>query len=117
MQTILCNGKEFAGHTEIAKRSASKAYFAHPYSSWERRLNKNTNGLLRQYFPKGSDFTGLTDDEVNSAMENLNNRSRKCLGFKTPNQVFLEINPPVALVSLIREPFNYQTYQQLRGAQ
>ncbi len=51
------NGKEFAGHAEIAKKSGSKAYFANPYSSWERGLNENTNGLLRQYFPKGSDFT------------------------------------------------------------
>ena len=93
------NGKEFAGHVEIAKRSASKAYFAHPYSSWERGLNENTNGLLRQYFPKGSDFTKLSYGEVNSGMEKLNNRPRKCLGFKTPNQVFLGINPPVALVS------------------
>ncbi len=93
------NGKEFAGHEEIAKHSDSKAYFAHPYSSWERGLNENTNGLLRQYFPKGSDFTSLTDAEVNVAMEKLNNRPRKCLGYKTPNQVFLGINPPVALVS------------------
>ena len=93
------NGKEFAGHEKIAKRSDSKAYFAHPYSSWERGLNENTNGLLRQYFPKGSNFTNLTSAEVSVAMEKLNNRPRKCLGFKTPNQVFLGINPPVALVS------------------
>jgi|ETNmetMinimDraft_8_1059916.scaffolds.fasta_scaffold55378_1 IS30 family transposase len=93
------NGKEFAGHVEIAQKSNSKAYFAHPYSSWERGLNENTNGLLRQYFPKGSDFTNLTDEEVSIAMEKLNNRPRKCLGFKTPNQVFLGINPPVALAS------------------
>ena len=93
------NGKEFAGHEKIAKQSESKAYFAHPYSSWERGLNENTNGLLRQYFPKGSDFTKLTDEEVSIAMDKLNNRPRKCLGFKTPNQVFLGINPPVALAS------------------
>lgn len=93
------NGKEFAGHEKIAEHSESKAYFAHPYSSWERGLNENTNGLLRQYFPKGSDFTKLTDEEVNTAMDKLNNRPRKCLGSKTPNQVFLGINPPVALTS------------------
>lgn len=93
------NGKEFAGHEEVAELSDSKAYFAHPYSSWERGLNENTNGLLRQYFPKGSDFTNLTAKEVEIVMEKLNNRPRKCLGFRTPNQVFLGINPPVALVS------------------
>ena len=54
------NGKEFAGHMDIAKASHSKAYFAHPYSSWERGLNENTNGLIRQYFPKGSDFSLIT---------------------------------------------------------
>lgn len=93
------NGKEFAGHAEIAKKSGSKAYFANPYSSWERGLNENTNGLLRQYFPKGSDFTNLNDEDVSLIMEKLNHRPRKCLGFKTPNQVFLGINPPVALAS------------------
>ncbi len=84
---------------KLIKESKSKAYFAHPYSSWERGLNENTNGLLRQYFPKGSDFTKLTDEEVSMAMDKLNNRPKKCLGFKTPNQVFLGINPPVALAS------------------
>ena len=93
------NGKEFAGHEYVAKLSGSKAYFAHPYSSWERGLNENTNGLLRQYFPKGSDFSVLTDSDIKAVMKKLNNRPRKCLGFKTPNQVFLKINPPVALVS------------------
>jgi len=63
------NGKEFAGHEVIAKHSESKAYFAHPYSSWERGLNENTNGLLRQYFPKGSDFTKLTDKDVGAVMD------------------------------------------------
>ncbi len=93
------NGKEFSGHESIAKFSGSKAYFAHPYSSWERGLNENTNGLLRQYFPKGSDFSVLRDSDIKIGMEKLNNRPRKCLGFKAPNQVFLKINPPVALVS------------------
>ena len=93
------NGKEFAGHMDIAKASDSKAYFAHPYSSWERGLNENTNGLLRQYFPKGSDFSLITETEINTVMDKLNNRPKKCLGFKTPNQVFLGINPPVALTT------------------
>jgi IS30 family transposase len=93
------NGKEFADHKNIAHKLNAKFYFAHPYASWERGLNENTNGLIRQYFPKGSDFTNLTQKEINRAMNRLNNRPRKCLGIKTPNQVFLGINPSVALVS------------------
>jgi len=93
------NGKEFAGHIEIAKATQSVGYFAHPYCSWERGLNENTNGLLRQYFPKGSDFSNLTEENVSEAVEQLNNRPRKTLGFKTPNQIFLGIDPPVALAS------------------
>ncbi len=74
-------------------------YFAHTYASWERGLNENTNGLIRQYFPKGSGFTAITQKEINPVMDKLNNRLRKCLGMKTPNHVFLETNPPVALAS------------------
>jgi len=93
------NGKEFAGHEKVAVATESLGYFAHPYSSWERGLNENTNGLLRQYFPKGSDFNKLTEEDIKIAVDKLNNRPRKTLGFKTPNQVFLGIDPPVALAS------------------
>jgi len=93
------NGKEFAYHESIAKQLEAKFYFAHPYASWERGLNENTNGLVRQYFPKKHDFTTITDEEIEMVMDKLNNRPRKCLGFKTPNQVFFGINPSVALVS------------------
>jgi len=93
------NGKEFADHKNIAAKLNADFYFAHPYASWERGLNENTNGLIRQYFPKGSDFTTITQKEINQVMDKLNNRPRKCLGMKTPNQVFLGINPPVALAS------------------
>jgi tetratricopeptide (TPR) repeat protein len=71
-------------------------YFAHPYHSWERGLNENTNGLVRQYFPKGSDFTQITDEQVQSVAERLNERPRKTLGYQTPNDVFFN-SPPVAL--------------------
>lgn len=91
------NGKEFARHQEIATALKAKFYFAHPYSSWERGLNENTNGLIRQYFPKHHDFTTITEEDVTMVMNKLNNRPRKCLGFKTPNQVFFGINPTVAL--------------------
>jgi len=80
------NGKEFAYHAQISKELNTAFYFAHPYSSWERGLNENTNGLIRQYFPKETDFKKITDEEVYSVMEKLNNRPRKSLGFRTPFQ-------------------------------
>ena len=84
------NGKEFAGHEEIASKLKADFYFAHPYSSWERGTNENTNGLIRQYFPKNRDFTTITQQEINMAMERLNNRPRKRLGYQTPSQVFFK---------------------------
>ena len=93
------NGKEFGLHEDIAKGLDAKGYFAHPYHSWERGLNENTNGLIRQYVPKGTSMDSLTRDEVNSIMDKLNNRPRKCLDFRTPNQVLFGINPPIALAS------------------
>jgi IS30 family transposase len=84
------NGKEFAGHEEIANKLKADFYFAHPYSSWERGTNENTNGLIRQYFPKNRDFTTITQQEIDMAMERLNNRPRKRLGYQTPNQVFFK---------------------------
>ena len=93
------NGKEFADYKNIADELNAKFFFAHPYASWERGLNENTNGLIRQYFPKSRDFTTITQEEINQVMDKLNNRPRKCLGIKTPNQVFLGINPSVALTS------------------
>jgi len=91
------NGKEFARHKEIAAALRANFYFAHPYASWERGLNENTNGLIRQYFPKKHDFITITDKDISMVMNKLNNRPRKCLGFKTPNQVFFGIKPSVAL--------------------
>ncbi len=91
--------KEFADHKTIADKLNAKFYFAHPYASWERGLNENTNGLIRQYFPKKRDFKTITRVEINRAMDKLNNRPRKCLGIKTPNQVFLGINPSAAVAS------------------
>ena len=93
------NGKEFASHQQIDKELKSNGYFAHPYHSWERGLNENTNGLIRQFFPKGKDLVDITDAQIQEVMDKLNNRPRKCLGFKTPNQIFFGINPPVALAN------------------
>jgi len=89
------NGKEFANHESIAEKLNCDFYFAHPYSSWERGTNENTNGLIRQYFPKNRDFRTITDEELIHAMKRLNNRPRKRLGFKTPNQVFFGRNIPI----------------------
>src|ERR1700761_7856985 len=90
------NGREFAGHEAIAEALSAEFYFAHPYRSWERGLNENTNGLVRQYFPKGSDLTQITDEQVQAVAARLNERPRKTLGYKTPNAVFFHL-PPVAL--------------------
>ncbi len=93
------NGQEFADHERIAKELNTDVYFAHPYSSWERATNENMNGLIRQYFPKKCSFAAITETEIEFAMERLNNRPRKCLGFKSPNQVFFNHSPVVALRS------------------
>ena len=89
------NGKEFAEHEFIAKCLNTKVYFAHPYCSWERGLNENHNGLLRQYFPKETNLLKVTQDEVNEAVYRMNHRPRKCLGYRTPHEVFygLEMRP------------------------
>jgi IS30 family transposase len=83
------NGKEFANHKYISKRLKAKVYFAHPYHSWERGLNENTNGLIRQYFKKGTSFENITDEEVKEVMTKLNERPRKKLNYKTPFESFL----------------------------
>ncbi len=82
------NGKEFASHESVADALRIKVYFADPYCSWQRGLNENTNGLIRQYVPKGSDIRILTDEQIEHIMDRLNNRPRKTLGYLTPNEVF-----------------------------
>ena len=86
------NGKEFAEHEKIASELQADIYFAHPYSSWERGLNENSNGLLRQYFPKNRDLTKIAEEEVQIAVNQLNHRPRKVLGFRTPHEVFFGVN-------------------------
>lgn len=78
------NGKEFAYHEQLTAKLGAAVYFARPYHSWERGLNENTNGLLRQYWPKSTDFTQVTDKDVLAVVTQLNQRPRKTLGFKTP---------------------------------
>jgi transposase, IS30 family len=82
------NGSEFSFHEKISKELNTDFYFAHPYSSWERGLNENTNGLVRQYLKKGSSFADVTDTDLKTIMDVLNNRPRKILGYSTPNEIF-----------------------------
>ena len=84
------NGREFAKHESVAQKLKATFYFAHPFAAWERGTNENTNGLVRQYFPKGSDFSKLTEADINRATVRLNNRPRKGLNYRTPQQVFFK---------------------------
>lgn len=85
----LDNGLEFAGHEVIAKGLGADIYFAHPCASWERGTNENTHGLIRQYFPKGTDFNQVSDEQIKQVMERLNNRPRKTRGGRSPNELFM----------------------------
>jgi IS30 family transposase len=84
------NGKEFAQHERIAKELDADFFFAHAYASWERGANENMNGLIRQFFPKKMAFDSITANDTAFAMHRLNHRPRKCLGFKTPHEVFMK---------------------------
>jgi IS30 family transposase len=81
------NGTEMAKHQQITKNTGMKIYFAHPYSSWERGTNENTNGLIRRYLPKGTDFNKIDENKLNFIQEKLNNRPRKIINYKTPKEM------------------------------
>lgn len=92
------NGKEFSEHTKITKTLKTDCYFAKPYHSWERGLNEHTNGLVRQYLPKSTDFTKVSDERVQLIADKLNNRPRKILNYKTPLEVvMMHLKPPFTL--------------------
>lgn len=78
------NGGEFANHINISKKYNIDWYFCHPYCSGERGLNENTNGLIRDFLPKGTDFRLISDEEIQDIQNNLNNRPRKRIGFVKP---------------------------------
>ena len=84
------NGWEFAEHQTMAKTLSADIYFANPYASWERGLNENTNGLIRQYLPKFKRLDNITEKELKVIMDRLNHRPRKTLGFKTPHELFFQ---------------------------
>ena len=81
------NGIEMARHEIITKNTGMKIYFAHPYSSWERGTNENTNGLIRRYLPKGTNFNEIDLNKIQFIQEKLNNRPRKIIGYKTPKEM------------------------------
>ena len=86
--------RNFQAHSSLSKALDAKFYFARPYHSWERGLNEHTNGLVRQYLPKGTDFRSVTDAEVQAVEDLLNSRPRKALGFRTPEEVFRDAQAP-----------------------
>ncbi len=92
-------GKEMAEHEQLAQRLAIQVFFADPHSPWQRGSNENTNGLLRQYLPKGTDLSPYTQQELNTIAQRLNTRPRKCLDWATPLEVFTQLrhHSPVAL--------------------
>lgn len=81
------NGNEFARHSKISEVLNIDFYFTHPYSSWEKGTNENTNGLIREYFPKGTDFSVVSLEALKKVEDELNSRPRKCLNYKTPAQI------------------------------
>ncbi len=88
------NGKEFADHQNMAAALNADIFFAKPYHAWERGLNENTNGLIRDFFPKGTDFSTITSAEIAKVERLLNSRPRKCLGFRSPIEVFNSFADP-----------------------
>ena len=84
-------GSEMAGHRTFTNTTGIQVYFADPHAPWQRGSNENTNGLLREFFPKGTDLSQCTSEQIQAAEHNLNNRPRKRLGFRTPNEVMAEI--------------------------
>jgi len=92
-------GKEMAEHERLAQHLKIQVFFADPHAPWQRGTNENTNGLLRQYLPHGTDLSGYTQRELNAIAHRLNTRPRKCLNFATPLEVYAQLrhHSPVAL--------------------
>ena len=86
----LDNGSEFSEFRELEKNLSTLVYFAEPHKPWQRGTNENTNDIVRFFFPKGFDFRTVTDDDIQRVEDIINNRPRKCLGWRTPAEVFYE---------------------------
>jgi len=97
------NGTEMAYHKSLTDQTGMDIYFAHPYSSWERGTNENTNGLVRRYYPKKTDFSTVTEEQLEQLQNRLNNRPRKVLGYYTANEMLqAEINKTLKPMLLLR---------------
>ncbi len=81
-------GSEMAEHAKLSKNTGMKVYFCDPHSPWQRGSNENTNGLLRQYFPKGTDLSGYTQQQLDAVADELNDRPRMTLGYRSPLDVY-----------------------------
>lgn len=104
MSISLDNGSEFSEFHELEKSLDTLVYFAEPHKPWQRGTNENTNDILRFFFPKGYDFRNLSDKELQEVVDLINNRPRKCLGWKTPKEVF-EAEKSVAFAGQSAESF------------
>lgn len=82
------NGWENHFHFQLKDELGIKTYFADPYSSWQRGSNENANGILRRYFPKGTDFKNISQTEINEVVREINSKPRKCLGYNTSQEIF-----------------------------
>ena len=80
--------REFQIHSEVTRKLGVEFYFPPPHQPWQRGTNENTNGLLREYFPKGYDFSTITDEQLQAVVDQFNHRPRKCLGYRTPAEVY-----------------------------
>jgi len=108
------NGREFSTHELVNERLDCQSYFAKPYHSWERGLNENTNGLARQYFPKGADLRVVSSEELAFVMERLNHRPRKTLAFKTPHDIFVKnYSTPSCRLHLVVESATYEPFAKV----
>ncbi|WP_345064936.1 IS30 family transposase, partial [Acidovorax lacteus] len=83
-------GSEMAQHAQLSQRTGMKVYFCDPYKPWQRGSNENTNGLLRQYFPKGTDLSGYSQEQLDAVADELNGRPRMTLGYSTPLEVYAQ---------------------------
>lgn len=93
----LDNGKEFSQFKQLEEKTGLCIYFADPYSSWQRGSNENTNGLIRQYFPKGTNFKNITSKDLAFMVRRLNHRPRKCLKYQTPHEIIYGANGALAI--------------------